>query len=1285
MKKIILIIAIVLAYGSIYAQSPQAFKYQAIARDNSGEVLTNQLVSLKISLLQDSIDGTAVYVETYNTTSNDFGLINLEIGNGIPESGDFSTIDWGSHSYFVKIEMDETGGTNYQFMGISKLLSVPYALYAGKTGVTTLAGHSATELDDITSTGSGAIITDQERTNFTTAYNWGDHALTGYLTSFTETDPKIGSNTLNYLSKWNGSALVSSAIFDNGNIGIGTNDPGEALDVNGAIRIGTTNNLNAGAIRFNNDVFQGYNGTEWLQLSGGSGTPWITSGSDVYYNSGNVGINLTNPTTELDVNGVITATGGNSTNWNTAFGWGDHSIAGYLTSYTETDPVFGAHAANGITSTNITNWTTAYGWGNHSTAGYLTSFTETDPVFTSHMVNGITASDTINWNTAFGWGDHSVAGYLTSYIETDPIFSTHISSGINATDTANWNEAYGWSNHSAAGYLTSYTETDPVFTSHIVNGIMASDTTNWNTAFEWGDHSTAGYLTSYTETDPQVGANTINYLSKWNGSALVSSSIFDNGNIGIGTTSPGGLLGLGNANTYLNVNGSNNLTFTDAVTGTKTLAQLSSGSADFSNGGEAGGADRTLGNTDNYGLGFKTNNSIRMFIDSLGNVGIGTTNPEAKFTIVQDGDNWNDGLRFDNSTSIWDFNIHSDNTFYIGRDSQQLLEINNSGSNTGLQINSPTGSNSHIKFVENNIGKMEIGYSASGDHLYLGDYHDENGSITIEQTTGNVGIGTITPGGLLGLQDANTYLNVDGSNNLTFTDAVTGTKTLAQLSSGSADFSNGGEAGGADRTLGNTDNYGLGFKTNNSIRMFIDSLGNVGIGTTNPEAKFTIVQDGDNWNDGLRFDNSTSIWDFNIHSDNTFYIGRDSQQLLEINNSGSNTGLQINSPTGSNSHIKFVENNIGKMEIGYSASGDHLYLGDYQDENGSIIIEQTTGNVGIGTTTPGGLLGLQDANTYLNVDASNNLTFTDVVIGTKTLAELVDDADADPTNEFQTLSVTGNQLSISNGNFVNIFSGDYTDLTNKPNFTGWDQNVSDDFSGNYNDLTNKPGLANILANGNSAGSYSIDMNSNDLNNVDDIFLSSGSVVRFNNASEAQFYNESGTDVGTIKGSDGSYSELHCVIPGGQMVWLDNYDNWLMIIRDNGSDGELMVSGTKNFVEPHPYNSNKEIVYACIEGPEAGTYARGKATTINGKAVIKLPDHFGMVTSNIQLTAHITPAGKCNGLYVEKVTTNELIVKELNNGDSNVDFYYNVNGIRKNYENYEVIRDKINKPFPANLK
>jgi Collagen triple helix repeat (20 copies) len=70
--------------------------------------------------------------------------------------------------------------------------------------------------------------------------------------------------------------------------------------------------------------------------------------------------------------GYAIPTTAKQSNWDTAYGWGNHASAGYLTSYTETDPVFTASPASGITSTNISNWDTAYGWGNHASAGYIT-------------------------------------------------------------------------------------------------------------------------------------------------------------------------------------------------------------------------------------------------------------------------------------------------------------------------------------------------------------------------------------------------------------------------------------------------------------------------------------------------------------------------------------------------------------------------------------------------------------------------------------------------------------------------------------------------------------------------------------------------------------------------------------------------------------------------------------------------------------------------------------------------------------------------------------------------
>ena len=144
----------------------------------------------------------------------------------------------------------------------------------------------------------------------------------------------------------------------------------------------------------------------------------------------------------------------NNTNWDTAYGWGNHALAGYLTSYTETDPTVPAHVKS-ITTGNISNWNTAYGWGDHSAAGYLTSFTETDPTVPSH-VKSITTTNISNWNTAYGWGDHSAAGYLTSFSETDPTVPSHVKS-ITTTNISNWNTAYGWGDHAAAGYQAAAT------------------------------------------------------------------------------------------------------------------------------------------------------------------------------------------------------------------------------------------------------------------------------------------------------------------------------------------------------------------------------------------------------------------------------------------------------------------------------------------------------------------------------------------------------------------------------------------------------------------------------------------------------------------------------------------------------------------------------------------------------------------------------------------------------------------------------------------------------------
>ncbi len=121
------------------------------------------------------------------------------------------------------------------------------------------------------------------------------------------------------------------------------------------------------------------------------------------------------------------------------------------------------------------------------------------------------------------------------------------------------------------------------------------------------------------------------------------------------------------------------------------------------------------------------------------------------------------------------------------------------------------------------------------------------------------------------------------------------------------------------------------------------------------------------------------------------------------------------------------------------------------------------------------------------------------------------------------------------------------------------------------------------------------------------------------------------------------------------------------------DGDLNVKGIKNFVQPHPGDPFKEIVYTCLEGPEAGTYVRGSASLTNGEAIIELPEHFRMVTGVNGVTAQVTPRGEWLQLYVVTADARRLVVRDAQG--KNGQFDYLVQGVRKGYENQQVIRER----------
>lgn len=315
MKKLLLLF--VLAISSVtFAQVPQGISYQAIALNGSGAPVVSSNVRVKLSILDVSATGTSVYSETHLKMTNAQGLFNLVIGQGTVVSGIFSTINWGTNSKFLKVEMDAAGGTTYTVVGTTQLLSVPYALTANKlakdssnssnrnifgsgynivysaTEAKAFSGTSwyttsltGTVLGTISSNSSTAVFTDSEAKSFS-GTSWYTTSLTGTfkgtsssnsaIAIYTDSQAKAFGGTSWYTTSLNGNVLGSQSSTDN--IVIYTDTEAKAFNgtlwyttsLTGTI-LGTVANGNSIVIYTTNEI-KAFGGTSWY-TSSLSGTP----------------------------------------------------------------------------------------------------------------------------------------------------------------------------------------------------------------------------------------------------------------------------------------------------------------------------------------------------------------------------------------------------------------------------------------------------------------------------------------------------------------------------------------------------------------------------------------------------------------------------------------------------------------------------------------------------------------------------------------------------------------------------------------------------------------------------------------------------------------------------------------------------------------------------------------------------------------------------------------------------------------------------------------------------
>ena len=112
MKKVTTFIAILLCAATLFAQAPENCTWRAGVRNASGSLVANTQVGMRVSILQGSANGSAVYVETQTGTTNANGLVTLSIGGGNVQQGTFANIDWGNGPFYLKTETDPTGGSN---------------------------------------------------------------------------------------------------------------------------------------------------------------------------------------------------------------------------------------------------------------------------------------------------------------------------------------------------------------------------------------------------------------------------------------------------------------------------------------------------------------------------------------------------------------------------------------------------------------------------------------------------------------------------------------------------------------------------------------------------------------------------------------------------------------------------------------------------------------------------------------------------------------------------------------------------------------------------------------------------------------------------------------------------------------------------------------------------------------------------------------------------------------------------------------------------------------------